>query len=83
MAVALGTIHRDPPPPADSGARALLADVRAGVQAHATVLAERDRLQYRIAPLLALERAMERRPWRWVMRPARRAWGAARRRMKR
>ena len=34
------------------------------------MVAERDRLRYRIAPLLALEGVMEHRAVRWVMRPA-------------
>jgi hypothetical protein len=80
MAAVLRSVHREPPPPAGSGARALVADVRAGVQAQAAVLAERGRLRYRIAPLLALERIMELRPLRWVAHPVRRAWGAVRRR---
>jgi glycosyltransferase involved in cell wall biosynthesis len=80
MAAVLRSVHREPPPPAGAGARALVADVRAGVQAQAAVLAERGRLRHRIAPLLALERIMERRAFRWITRPARRAWGAARQR---
>jgi glycosyltransferase involved in cell wall biosynthesis len=82
MAAILRTIHREPPPTA-SGARALLADSRAGVQAQREVLAELGRLRYRIAPLLALERIMERRPLRWVTRPLRRGWGAMRQRLSR
>jgi glycosyltransferase involved in cell wall biosynthesis len=81
MAAILRAIHREPAPPATAGAGPLLADIRAGVQSHAVVLAERDRLRYRIAPLLALERIVERRPLRWVMGPLRRAWGAARGRL--
>ena len=81
MAAALRAIRRAPPAPATSGARALVADVRAGVQAHAEVVAERGRLRYRIAPLLALEGVMEHRAVRWVTRPLRRAWGATRRRL--
>jgi hypothetical protein len=81
MAGVLRAIRGAPAPQASAGAGALLADVRAGVQAQAVVLAERDRLRYRIAPLLALERILERRPLRWVMRPLRRAWGATRRQL--
>jgi glycosyltransferase involved in cell wall biosynthesis len=81
MAAALRAIRRAPAPRAADSARALLADVRAGVQAHAEVVADRGRLRYRIAPLLALERGMELRPVRGVTRPLRRAWGAARRRL--
>jgi glycosyltransferase involved in cell wall biosynthesis len=83
MAATLRAIRAAPPIPATSAATPLLADVRAGVQAHAEVVAERGRLRYRIAPLLALERGMERRPLRWVTRPLRRAWGATRRRLRR
>ena len=83
MAAALRAIRRAPPASATAGAAALVADVRAGVQAHAEVVAERGRLRYRIAPLLALDRVMERRPVRWVARPLRRTWGATRRRLRR
>jgi glycosyltransferase involved in cell wall biosynthesis len=81
MAAALRAIHREPRPAAADATRALLADVRAGVQAHAEVVAERGRLRYRVAPLLALERGMELRGVRRVARPARLAWGATRRRL--
>jgi hypothetical protein len=80
MAAALRAIHRSPQPPAAQGAAALVADVRAAVTAQAAVVAERDRLRYRIVPLLALERLLERRVVRRLAGPLRRAWGAARRR---
>jgi glycosyltransferase involved in cell wall biosynthesis len=82
MAAALRAIRSDAPPPAHAGSAALLADVRASVQAQAEIVAERGRLRYRIAPLLALERAMERRPVSWIAGPLRRAWGRARRRLR-
>jgi glycosyltransferase involved in cell wall biosynthesis len=77
MAAALRAIHRAPP--VRSGADAIVADALAAVQTQRAVVAERDRLRYRIAPLLALERVMEHRAVRWVTRPLRRAWGATRR----
>jgi O-antigen biosynthesis protein len=81
MAATLRAIRREPAPSRADSARALLADIRSGIPAQAEVIAERDRLRYRIAPLLALDRAMELRPARWVTRPLRRAWGRARRRL--
>jgi glycosyltransferase involved in cell wall biosynthesis len=83
MAAALRAVHREPPTAAGAGVPALLADMRAGVQAQAVVLADRERLRYRIAPLLALERIMDLRALRWATRPLRRAWGAVRRRLRR
>jgi glycosyltransferase involved in cell wall biosynthesis len=80
MAAVLRAIRRAPAPPSGAGMSALVADMRAGVQAQAEVVADRARLRYRIAPLLALERVVERPPLRWVARPLRRAWGAVRRR---
>lgn len=61
----------------------LLAELRGGIENHALVAAERDRLRWRIAPMLALDRALERPAVRVLARPARRAWGAARRRVQR
>lgn len=81
MAAALRAIHRAPP--AAGGARALVADVRAGMQAQAEIVAERGRLRYRIAPLLALERSLDHGAVRWATRPLRKAWGASRRRLRR
>lgn len=81
MAAALRAIHRAPPAAAD--ARALVADVRAGMQAQAEIVAERGRLRYRIAPLLALERSLDHGAVRWATRPLRKAWGASRRRLRR
>lgn len=81
MAAALRAIQRAPP--AAGGARALVADVRAGMQAQAEIVAERGRLRYRIAPLLALERSLDHGAVRWATRPLRKAWGASRRRLRR
>src|SRR4051794_40853381 len=81
MAASLKAVWRSAPPAAVPSTAALLADLRAGVHTQAEVVAERGRLRYRIAPLLAAGRVSERRPLRWVARPLRRAWGAARRRV--
>ena len=80
MAAALRAIRREPPPRAFAGAVELLGDVGAAVEHTRRAIEERDRLRYRVAPLVALERALERRPLRWIARPLRRAWGALRRR---
>ncbi len=79
MAAALRAILRAPP--VTAAASAVMADTLAAVQTQTNVVAERDRLRYRIAPLLALEDVMEHRAVRWVMRPLRRGWGATRRRL--
>jgi glycosyltransferase involved in cell wall biosynthesis len=81
MAVVLRAIRRSPPPSGVPAATSLIADLRAGVQAHGEVVGERSRLRYRIAPLLAVERALERPSVRWASRPVRKAWGATRRRL--
>lgn len=74
MAGALREIARRPEPdPIAAFARAL-ADVRAATEAQALVVAERDRLRYRVAPLERLDAVVERRPWRWLLAPLRRVW---------
>jgi hypothetical protein len=78
MAAILRRIHRKSAPTGAVGAAAMLADLRAGAQAHADVVAERGRLRFRLAPLLALERAMERPSVIWASRAARRRWRAFR-----
>ncbi len=83
MAAALREVARREPVAGPRVDAALLADLRAGVQAQAAVLAERDRLRWRVAPLDALDRALETRGVRRVARPARQAWGRARRALRR
>ena len=83
MAAALGTIARRPALERRPFDARLLAELRGGVEGHALVAAERDLLRWRIAPMLAVDRVLERPAARWLSRPARRAWGAARRRVQR
>jgi glycosyltransferase involved in cell wall biosynthesis len=83
MAGALRAIARRPAPEGRPFDARLLAELRAGIERHALVAAERDLLRWRIAPMLAVDRALERPAARWISRPARRAWGAARRRVRR
>jgi len=64
MAAALRAIRREPPPRAFAGAVELLGDVGAAVEHTRRAIEERDRLRYRVAPLVALERALERRQHR-------------------
>ena len=83
MAAALRAIARRPPRPSGPFDARLLAELRGGIEGHALVAAERDLLRWRLAPMLAVDRALERPAVRWLSRPARRTWGAARRRVKR
>ena len=83
MAAALREIARRPALPGGRFDARLLAELRGGIERHALVAAERDRLRWRLAPVLAAERALERPAVRWLARPARRGWGAARRRVRR
>jgi hypothetical protein len=76
MAAALHEVARRDPPPATAHALRLLADLRAGVVTQTQVVAERDRLRWRIAPVDAV---LESRAMRTALQPVRRAWGAARR----
>jgi O-antigen biosynthesis protein len=82
MAAALREVARRPAPAGTGFDARLLAELRGGIENHALVAAERDLLRWRIAPMLAVDRALERPPARWLARPARRAWGAARRRVR-
>jgi glycosyltransferase involved in cell wall biosynthesis len=81
MAAALHDILRSPQPPASEAMPALLADVRASMQAHAGLADRYGRLRYRAAPVLALDRALEEPAMRWAAGPLRSAWGAVRRRL--
>jgi glycosyltransferase involved in cell wall biosynthesis len=83
MAAALRAIARREPLARRPFDAALLAELRAGIERHALVAAERDRLRHRAAPLMAVDRAFEHRGARWLAGPARRVWGAARRRVRR
>ena len=60
MAAALREIARRPAPPGGRFDARLLAELRGGIEAHALVAAERDRLRWRLAPMLAVDRALER-----------------------
>jgi hypothetical protein len=74
MASALREVARRPEPPAVPGIARALGDVRASIEAQALVLAERDRLRYRVAPIARLDAMVERAPWRWLAGPLRRVW---------
>jgi hypothetical protein len=74
MASALREIARRPEPPAVPGIARALGDVRASIESQALVLAERDRLRYRVAPIERLDAVVERAPWRWLAGPVRRVW---------
>ena len=82
MAAALREVARRPAPQSRPYDARLLAELRGGIERHALVAAERDLLRWRIAPMLAVDRVLERPGVRRLSRPARRAWGAARRRVR-
>ncbi|WP_053225814.1 glycosyltransferase family 4 protein [Solirubrobacter soli] len=83
MAAALREIARREPLAGRPFDARLLAELRGGIERHALVAAERDRLRYRAAPIMAVDRALQRPGARWLSRPAKRAWGAARRAVRR
>ncbi|MEZ5123582.1 MAG: glycosyltransferase family 4 protein [Solirubrobacterales bacterium] len=74
MASALREVARRPEPAAVPGVARALGDVRAAIEAQALVVAERDRLRYRVAPIERLDAVVERAPWRWLAAPLRRVW---------
>ena len=79
-ALTVREIARRPDPPSAAFDARLLAEVHRGVEAHARVAAERDRLLWRVTPLLAVERAVKRSG---VHRPARTLWSATHRLVRR
>jgi hypothetical protein len=81
MAAALREVARREPLPASGFDARMVAEVRGGVEAQALVVAERDRLLWRLRPVDAVQRALERPALAWAGKPARRAWSAARRRV--
>jgi glycosyltransferase involved in cell wall biosynthesis len=81
MAAALREVARREPLPAGGFDARMVAEVRGGVEAHALVVAERDRLLWRLRPVDAAQRALESPALAWAGKPARRAWSAARRRV--
>jgi glycosyltransferase involved in cell wall biosynthesis len=74
MAGALREIARRPQPAVEPALAALLADTRAAVERQALVVAQRDRLRYRVGPLERLDAIVERAPLRWLLKPLRKVW---------
>jgi hypothetical protein len=74
MAGALREIARRPQPAVEPALAALLADTRAAIERQALVVAQRDRLRYRVAPLERLDAIVERAPLRWLLKPLRKVW---------
>jgi O-antigen biosynthesis protein len=74
MAGALREVVRRPEPAAQPAAAALLADARAAIERQALVVAQRDRLRYRVAPLERLDAIVQRAPLRWLLAPLRKLW---------
>ncbi|MDA0164738.1 glycosyltransferase family 4 protein [Solirubrobacter ginsenosidimutans] len=80
MAAALREVARRPPLAANGFDARMIAEVRGGIEAHALVVAERDRLLWRLRPVDAVQRALETPALAWAGRPMKRAWSGARRR---
>ncbi len=74
MSLALREVLRRPAPSAALAARTMLADARAAMEEQRLVVAERDRLRYRVKPLERLDAIVARRPLRWLAAPLRRVW---------
>jgi hypothetical protein len=74
MALALREVARRPAPSAAGASRAMLATARAAMESQRLVIAERDRLRYRVKPLERLDELVARRPLRWLAAPLRRIW---------
>jgi glycosyltransferase involved in cell wall biosynthesis len=74
MAGALREIARRPQPAVEPALAAVLADTRAAIERQALVVAQRDRLRYRVAPLERLDAIVERAPLKWMLKPLRRVW---------
>jgi hypothetical protein len=83
MAAALREVARREPltrPPFDVR---ILNELRAGVERQSRVVGERERLRWRLAPLLAIERQFQRPGIRALVGPLRRVWGLVVRRVRR
>jgi glycosyltransferase involved in cell wall biosynthesis len=83
MAAALREIARRPELPRAAFDARLLAELRAGTERQAAVVGDRDRLRWRLAPLLAVERRFQSRGVRRLLAPLRWAWSRAGRRVRR
>jgi glycosyltransferase involved in cell wall biosynthesis len=81
MAAALREVTRRPAPASQGFDTRIVAELRGGIEAHALVVAERDRLRWRLRPVDAVQRTLDKPGVRLVGAPARRAWKAARRRV--
>ncbi|HEY6887659.1 MAG TPA: glycosyltransferase, partial [Solirubrobacter sp.] len=80
MTTTLHEVARREALPAGGFDARMVAEVRGGIEAHALVVAERDRLLWRLRPVDAVQRALESPGLKWAGEPAKRAWSAARRR---
>jgi glycosyltransferase involved in cell wall biosynthesis len=77
MAAALREVARREPLPHPAFDLRVLSELRAGIERQSIVLGERERLRWRLAPLLAVERQFQRRGIRALVRPLRWAWSLA------
>ena len=83
MAAALREVVRREPLVRPAFDVRLISEVRAGVDRQAIVAGDRERLRWRLAPLLAVERQFQRRGVRALVRPLRLLWSLAARRVRR
>jgi O-antigen biosynthesis protein len=80
MAAALREVARRAPLPRPAFDVRVLGELRAGVERQSLVVGERERLRWRLGPLLALERRFQRSRISGLARPARWLWSRAGRR---
>jgi glycosyltransferase involved in cell wall biosynthesis len=83
MAAALREVARREPLPRPAFDVRVLSELRAGVERQAMVVGDRERLRWRLAPLLALERRLQGRGVRRLIAPLRWLWSRAGRRVRR
>jgi hypothetical protein len=83
MAAALREVTRREPLPRPAFDGRVLSELRAGVERQSVVAGERERLRWRLAPLLAVERQFQRPGVRALVGPLRRVWSLAVRRVRR
>jgi O-antigen biosynthesis protein len=74
MAAALREVARREPLPRPAFDARVLGELRAGIERQAVVVGERERLRWRLAPLLAIERRVQRSGVRRLIAPLRWVW---------
>jgi glycosyltransferase involved in cell wall biosynthesis len=75
MAAALREVARLEPLPRPAFDLRVVSELRAGIERQMALAGDSERLRWRLAPLLALERQFQRRGVRHLVRPVRWLWG--------